>query len=196
MQLRKLQTSVVAAVVAGVLSARADFIINYSDPTGDIGTGTLYTAANGGGSDTVTGGTFHLTAGQYAGGVFSLVQNPNAPGSAVISLYGGDNLGIDNQLYPNSTPLVNINGLLFNDPNFPRPVGVGLAVNIYYDSGSYHLLFDGYQYQPYFQDIGGGTMSLAPVPEPTTMIAGFGALGLLLFGAGVHSKRSVLRIGK
>jgi hypothetical protein len=37
---------------------------------------------------------------------------------------------------------------------------------------------------------------LTPVPEPTTVIAGFGALGLLLFGAGVHSKRSVLRIGK
>jgi hypothetical protein len=36
----------------------------------------------------------------------------------------------------------------------------------------------------------------AVVPEPTTVIAGFGALGLLLFGAGVHSKRSVLRIGK
>jgi hypothetical protein len=37
---------------------------------------------------------------------------------------------------------------------------------------------------------------VTPVPEPTTLIAGIGALGLLLFGAGVHSKRSVLRIGK
>jgi hypothetical protein len=36
----------------------------------------------------------------------------------------------------------------------------------------------------------------AVVPEPTTMIAGIGALGLLLLGAGVHSKRSVLRLGK
>jgi hypothetical protein len=37
---------------------------------------------------------------------------------------------------------------------------------------------------------------LVIVPEPTTVIAGMGALGLLLFGAGVHNKRSVLRIGK
>ncbi len=36
----------------------------------------------------------------------------------------------------------------------------------------------------------------ATVPEPTTIIAGIGALGLLLFGAGVHSRRSILRIGK
>ena len=36
---------------------------------------------------------------------------------------------------------------------------------------------------------------LTPVPEASTMIAGAGALGLLLIGAGVHSKRSVQRIG-
>jgi hypothetical protein len=41
-----------------------------------------------------------------------------------------------------------------------------------------------------------GSTDLVPVPEPTTMVAGIGALGLLLFGAGVHSKRSVLRLGK
>jgi hypothetical protein len=40
------------------------------------------------------------------------------------------------------------------------------------------------------------TYTVTPVPEPTTTIAGIGALGLLLFGAGVHSKRSVLCIGK
>jgi hypothetical protein len=41
-----------------------------------------------------------------------------------------------------------------------------------------------------------GSVLVSAVPEPTTVIAGFGALGLLLFGAGVHKKRSVLRIGK
>jgi hypothetical protein len=45
----------------------------------------------------------------------------------------------------------------------------------------------------------GGTAAaatFAPVPEPTTIIAGAGALGLLLLGAGVHTKRSkVIRIG-
>jgi hypothetical protein len=39
-------------------------------------------------------------------------------------------------------------------------------------------------------------IKLTAVPESTTMFAGIGALGLLLFGAGVHSKRSVLHIGK
>jgi hypothetical protein len=43
---------------------------------------------------------------------------------------------------------------------------------------------------------GYGLVIGSAVPEPTTVIAGFGALGLLLFGAGVHNKRSVLRIGK
>jgi len=43
---------------------------------------------------------------------------------------------------------------------------------------------------------GYGLVIGSPVPEPTTVFAGIGALGLLLFGAGVHSKRSVLRIGK
>ena len=33
------------------------------------------------------------------------------------------------------------------------------------------------------------------VPEPTTMIAGFGAFGLLLLGARVHAKRAVIKIG-
>jgi hypothetical protein len=41
------------------------------------------------------------------------------------------------------------------------------------------------------------TFAPTAVPEPTTLLAGAGALGMLLFGAGVHSKRSgVLRIGK
>ena len=41
-----------------------------------------------------------------------------------------------------------------------------------------------------------GWIGFDAVPEPTTVLAGGGALGLLLFGAGVHSRRSVLRIGK
>jgi hypothetical protein len=44
--------------------------------------------------------------------------------------------------------------------------------------------------------VGLANVNVSAVPEPTTMISGLGALGLLLFGAGVHSKRSVLRIGK
>jgi hypothetical protein len=36
---------------------------------------------------------------------------------------------------------------------------------------------------------------LAPVPETSTVVAGAGALALLVLGAGVHSKRSVQRIG-
>ncbi len=37
---------------------------------------------------------------------------------------------------------------------------------------------------------------LVIVPEPTTIVAGIGTLALLLLGAGVHTKRAVLRIGK
>jgi hypothetical protein len=37
--------------------------------------------------------------------------------------------------------------------------------------------------------------NLTPVPEPTTLIGGISALGLLIFGARMHTKRSVLRIG-
>jgi len=35
-----------------------------------------------------------------------------------------------------------------------------------------------------------GQQFLVPVPEPSTIVAGIGAFGLLLFGAGVRSKRS------
>jgi hypothetical protein len=41
------------------------------------------------------------------------------------------------------------------------------------------------------------TQDFSPVPEPTTLFAGAGALGLFLLGAGARSRRSgVIRIGK
>ena len=58
----------------------------------------------------------------------------------------------------------------------------------------------------YFKGLSGGgsfteyigldNVHLTAVPESTTVFAGIGALCLVLFGAGVHSKRSVIRIGK
>jgi hypothetical protein len=40
------------------------------------------------------------------------------------------------------------------------------------------------------------TLSYSPVPEPTTMVAGAGALGLALLGIGRARRSSVVRIGK
>ena len=68
-----------------------------------------------------------------------------------------------------------------------------------FNNGANHVL--GVDDSPAGEPNGGGFGSqnvtfIEVVPEPTTVFAGVGALGLLLFGAGAHSKRSVLRIGK
>jgi hypothetical protein len=59
-------------------------------------------------------------------------------------------------------------------------------------------LFVGAKVQDIPPSLGGTSGAIGtPVPETTTMFAGAVALGLLLLGAGLHSKRSgVIRIGK
>ncbi len=107
--------------------------------------------------------------------------NPNFPGTSQ------DNNIWDNALVVNPNGSFDVDGLNFS-----------LANGTYYNLSSYLAPIGGGTYDTITTAQVAGTlvtMSVTPVPEPTTVIAGIGALGLLLFGAGVHSKRSVLRIG-
>ncbi len=94
-----------------------------------------------------------------------------------------------------------------------KPSGKGVAgpntLSTYAADSEIEFDFTGYKLtidpegQTFTQFAGAGAHSFAlkanftltPVPEASTMVAGAGALGLLLLGAGVHSKRSVQRIG-
>jgi hypothetical protein len=72
-------------------------------------------------------------------------------------------------------------------------------------NGLYRLDFTAFSQSQYFFQTGDAThptsgqiyatATLSAVPETSTTMAGAGALGLLLLGVGVHSKRTVQRIG-
>jgi hypothetical protein len=180
-QMKKMQLFVLAgALLLGTQARATMYDITYSDPEGNIGSGSLTASPNGDGSYTIVSGTFALSAGPFAGADASFVSYPNG---GVAVLYGGtDFIGVDDLLFPSGTAYVDGDGPIFNDASYPRSGGTGLAFNLYYNGSSYELLFNGYNNQPWATSYSGGTLRLnaVPVPEPTTMVAG--AMLLLPFG--------------
>ncbi|MGA2660557.1 MAG: hypothetical protein ABSH34_23965 [Verrucomicrobiota bacterium] len=197
-----------AAVWAAALAIAAQASAALYDITlsgGPIdGTGQITATPNGDGSYTAISGSFDLTSGAFNGAQGAVVPTSemNLIGVGVWSYraYGGtDFVGLDNKVFPGQAPVVDSNGLMFNDVSFVGPGGAGLAYALWYDGSNYHLTVNGARNQPYWNDYVGGTLTLTAVavPERTTMIAGAGALLLVLLGAGLHSKQSgVVRIGK
>jgi hypothetical protein len=203
MKIRKLQIAIMAGALLLAVQARATmYDITYGDGS-NVGSGVLDATANGNGSFTVTGGNFTWTEGAYQGATASLVPltapviNGVGFSGTTFVMYGGTELfPVDNLIYPNQTSLLTpsggvglyaqTGGLAFNDPSFSGAGGSGLAFLLYANNsggaGEYGAAFNGAKNEPYLDNYGGGTvtLSLAPVPEPTTMVAG--AMLLLPFG--------------
>jgi hypothetical protein len=188
-KMKKIQLAIMVAVLVIAAQARAslfDIVFDYSDNGVNIaGNGWISATANGDGSYTAVGGSLRVTEAPpqnlSIAGTFGLLANPSPP-SAVYSPSGF--FIYDNQVFPGKTPYLDTYGLLFT--------GNGLEINLWgngQDATAFYTIYgnNGANYN--------GTATLTAVPEPTTMVAGAGALGLALLGIGRARRFSVVRIG-
>jgi hypothetical protein len=186
--MRKTQIAVMAAALVMAAQARAtlyDITFSGSDGNGTV-TGSGKIDIVGGYAD---GGYFNFNAGDFYSGVtYNLNYGPG--GGANITLAGiantsGLNLNGDNGVNPGGTTYIDSVGLLFDSTGNVGNQGsyAGDVLNLWGNGpGSYTLYGAGPDFP--FNGIeanGNVTMSLAPVPEPTTIIAGVSML--LPFGA-------------
>jgi hypothetical protein len=73
----------------------------------------------------------------------------------------------------------------------------GNSANSYTLVGTSDQLGNPYGSSRQYGQVGGNaTISVAPVPEPTTMVAGVGAIGFVLAGMARSRRSSVARMGK
>jgi hypothetical protein len=161
--MKRIQIAIIAVALVIAVQARASlFDITFSDNDGaNVGNGVLTATDNGNGTWNVTAATFQMTAGTLVGS-YTLVPNPNAPNPNVL-----DGFVYDNQASYPAIPYLDTNGLLFSGP---------AVINLWGNSPTDYELFS---YTPSVDTH--GIVTLTPVPEASTMIAG--ALLLLPFGA-------------
>ena len=181
--MRKIQLAIMATALCLALQAQASWYDITFTGTGDVNGNplTAATAAIDVVGGTAVGGVLHVTTGPAAG-YYNLVA-----GSANDGLFVYDNL-----VNTASTPFLDsTGGLLWRNAS-------GYELNMWYSDGSwipgrtYGLWGAPPTYGP--EAYGNATLTAA-VPEPTTMVAGAGALGLALLGIGRARRSSVVRIG-
>ena len=156
------------------------YTFTYTSTEGMLsGNGQLTAVSNNNGSFTATGGTFVVTSTTLPDiplGLFTLVQNPNAPNSTSFRYSpDGTDLIFDNQLFPgNTSQYLDGDGLGFSlDPmvlaggKTDQP-----AIAIW---GNGNLSYTGFAEPGYNATT--GQLTLTPTPEP-------GFAGVLLLGMG------------
>jgi hypothetical protein len=195
--MKTIQIAIMAAALVMAVQAQAamsTFDLQYSDPSGNVLSGLLTANPLGGNEYLAVSGSITLTSSSNPGlnGTYTLL----AGGPGTLTSPSGQFL-YNNVLYYPGDPIVDFSGVLA----FTSSPGVEL--NLFGTApGNYALYsYNGSQVNLYpgggFNNQGGvATASLTPVPEPTTMLAGAGALGLALLGIGRARRSSVVRIGK
>ena len=132
------------------------------------------------------------------GGVSQSVQNTVAGQKYYLTFDIGSSTRYDGSTAPGIQ--VSINGHALGGPNYATISGLNNWTSetlTFTATGTRTtLLLNGVSAGGLIQYIGLDNVRVTAVPESTTVFAGIGALCLVLFGAGVHSKRSVIRIGK
>ena len=166
------------ALVIAVRARASLFDITFTDGGGNTGSGQITATDNGGGSYTSTSGFLTiLSGGNLFATKYELVSGA-APVAQNINNTSGLNLNGDNQItYPGSPYLDSSAGLLFETAGGLDVInlwGNGPGSYSIYGAGQ-DFVFNGVQVN------GNSTITLVPVPEASTMIAG--ALLLLPFGA-------------
>jgi hypothetical protein len=117
--------------------------------------------------------------------ITGLVNNGNFPGNTLSWVLGAQ---WDNALVTTGSPQLDYYGLEYTTVGGKS---YGVSANAFPNGGGYSEYSN-----PDWHTGQLSSFSITAVPESSTLIAGAGALGLLLLGAGVHSKRAVKRIGK
>ena len=148
--------------------AFADYSFTYTDAYGANLSGMLFTSPNGDGSVTVTGGYINGALGGFA----NIFPGAGIDGSFIW----------DNQLLPNSTPMLTNSGLLFKSSSGSN----NYEINIWGNSGandySYYATINGQNFTIANDSKGTFTASAVPIPA-----------AIWLFGAGLMSLVGVRR---
>ena len=119
----------------------------------------------------------------------SLVPDPGSPNTLTLINHDGDNIIFDNVVNLSSDPILNGNGLGFASGPYQDSVHYNTLINLWGNSpGSYSLFVGEAQLDSngdvigdaqYVYNIDSGSLTLTPVPEPTTagcFLLGLGAL--------------------
>jgi hypothetical protein len=184
--LKKIQIAVMAVALVMAAQARAtlyDITFTGSDGKGAV-TGSGQIDVVGGYAD---GGYFNITSGDFFSGLtYGLNYGPGGGANitdANITGTGGLNLNGDNGVNPAGPTYIDSVGLLFDNTGNVGNVNPyhGDVLNLWGNSpGSYTLYGAGPDFPSgagdQLQANGDVTMSVAPVPEPTTIIAGVSML--------------------
>jgi hypothetical protein len=180
--MKNIQLAIVVVSLVGAMSASASlttFNITYDYSGVQVGAGSVQAADEGGGVYVVQSGSFSITAGTFVvpAGVYDFVFGP--PPFSV--RFNGPVLGpMDDQIQVSGgVPALSYDGILFTQPLDTDPAGYApagtIGINLWQNALSY-----AYADGPGGDTYGTMTVTYAPVPEASTIIAG--ALLLLPFG--------------
>ena len=179
--MKKIQLAIMGAALVMAVQARASlttFDISFEFNNALVGSGSVQATDQGGGVYVAQSGSFTVNAGQFVpAGVYDFVTTP-PPFSVRFQNDGGVLGPMDNQiLVSGGVPALSYDGLLFTQPLSGDPAPAGTAgINLWENVMSFDAPAPSGQGNNY------GTMivTFAPIPEPSTILAG--ALLLLPFG--------------
>ncbi len=173
-----------APVVASPAGADPAFYFTFTGAYGS-GSGTLNaTSVTGQSYYQVTSGSLTFTptnAGVSAGltsATENLVTNPTPGTYATTPLNGKYVIQYDDELFPGSTPSLDIYGLLFTDNNANPASAPYDYLNLYADTSNGGVFAEAYSTSKGIASADGGTFNLSPAPEPSQ----FGMLALMGLG--------------
>jgi hypothetical protein len=174
-----------SAALLGILSlagrAEAGSLYGFWFSGGGIsGSGTFDTSIIGGGVFAISS-TGTITGDPYIANLNTLVPNNNAPGRSVIP-FGNTTAGYDDQLFPGSSPLLDVQGVMWSSD--------GNLANVYYWAGGGGEAAGYYFLQSANYSGGYGVpvtfVLTSSVPEPSTLVLGGAAV---LIGLGIAWRR-------
>ena len=177
-------------LLSGVaLADTTNFTFSYVGSYFSVNNGSLVAQNNGNGSFTALSGTGTLTYGTNPVNSYtvSLYPIPGAPTPITVRTSDGtDLIGLDNQLFPTSAPMLYVYGLIFEFGATPLQA----AINIYFD-GSYKSFASGHDAlgNVIYDGDSGGVFTLTDVPEASTMSLLITMLSGVVGLAGIRRKK-------
>jgi hypothetical protein len=138
-------------------------------------------------SGVAVSGYLDVTAGA-AQGTYSL-YTWSGGGISSVRVTGGTDLIVDNIVNAGANPFLDVYGMAF--VNSGHTEGIDFSINY---GTTYNLA--GFGSLGYGVPNANGSATITAVPEPTTMVAGVGAVGLVLAGMARSRRSPVVRMGE